>query len=309
MISRFFVALHFDDDAHSVAVAFVANIGDAFDFLVVDELGDVLDEIFLVHLIRQFGDDDVLAIFAALFDGCFGADLEAAAAFFICLLNSVAAVDVAGCGKIRTGNDLHHLLELGFRIFDQQDCGFDDFLQIVRRNIGGHADGDAGGAVDEKAGNARGQNDRLFFAFIEIGNEIDGFLFDVREHFFGDFREARFGVPHRSRGIAVDGAEISLAVDERVAHVEILRHADERVVNGRIAVGMKFAEDFADDFGALAIRLRGSEAQLVHAEEDAAMDGLEAVAHVGQGAPDDYAHGVIEVRLFHLRFDIHRSED
>ena len=39
------------------------------------------------------------------------------------------------------------------------------------------------------------------------------------------------------------------------------------------------------------------------------MDGLEAVAHVGQGAPDDYAHGVIEIRFFHLRFDIHRSEN
>ena len=162
---RFFVALHFDDDAHSVAVAFVANVGDAFDFLVVDQLSDVLDEIFLVHLIRQFGDDDVLAIFAALFDGCFGADLEAAAAFFVCLLNSVAAVDVAGCGKIGAGNDFHHLLERGFRIFDEQDRGFDDFLQIVRRNIGGHADGDAGGAVDEKARNARGQNVPALFRF------------------------------------------------------------------------------------------------------------------------------------------------
>ena len=197
----------------------------------------------------------------------------------------------------------------GFRIFDEQDRGLDDFLQIVRRNIGGHADSDAGGTVDEKAGYARGQNDRLFFAFIEIGNEIDGFLFDVREHFFRDLRKARFGVPHRSRRIAVNGAEVSLAVDERIAHVEILGHADERVVHRRIAVGMEFAEDFADDFGALAIRLRGGEAELVHAVEDAAMDGLEAVAHVGQRAPDDYAHGVIEIRFFHLRFDIYRSED
>ena len=40
-------------------------------------------------------------------------------------------------------------------------------------------------------------------------------------------REARFGVPHGRGRIAVDGAEISLAVDERVAHVEILRQANE----------------------------------------------------------------------------------
>ena len=165
------------------------------------------------------------------------------------------------------------------------------------------------GTIDEQAGNARGEDDRFLFALVEIGNEIDGFLLDIGEHFLGDFRKARFGVPHGGRGIAVNGAEVSLAVDERVAHVEILRHADERVVHGRIAVGMKFAEDFADDLGALAIGLGGREAKLVHAEEDAAVDRLQAVAHVGQGAADDYAHGVIEIRLLHFRFDIHRGED
>ena len=39
---RLFVALDLDDDAHAVAVAFVANVGDAVDFLVLDQLGDVL---------------------------------------------------------------------------------------------------------------------------------------------------------------------------------------------------------------------------------------------------------------------------
>src|ERR1700747_2692961 len=108
---RLLVALHFDDDAHAFAVALIANVRDAFDFLVVDEFGDVLDEIFLVHLIRQFGDDDVLAILAALFDGCLGPHLEAAAASFIGLLDAFAAVDVACGGEVRTGNDFHYLLE------------------------------------------------------------------------------------------------------------------------------------------------------------------------------------------------------
>ncbi len=33
------------------------------------------------------------------------------------------------------------------------------------------------------------------------------------------------------------------------------------------------------------------------------MDGLEPVAHVGQGAPDDDGHRVVEIRLSHLVFD------
>ena len=146
-------------------------------------------------------------------------------------------------------------------------------------------------------------------AFIEIGNEINRFLFDVRQHFFGDFRKARFGVTHGRRRIAVHGAEVSLAVDERVAHVEILREADEGVVHGRVTVRVELTENFADDLGALAVGLGGGEAELVHAEEDAAVHGLEAVADIGQGAADDHAHGVIEVGLLHFRFDINRSGD
>ena len=308
MISRLFVALDFDHDAHAVAVAFVANVGDAFDLLVVDQLGDVLDQVLFVHLIRKLGDDDVLAVFAALLDGGFRAHLERAAAGLVRLLDSLAPVDVASRRKIRAGNNFHHLLERGLGLLDEQDRGFDHFLQVVRRDVGRHADRDAGRAVDEKIGNARGQDDRLFFALIEIGSEIDGFLFDVREHLLGDLRKARLGVTHRRRRIAVDRAVVALAVDQRVAHVEILRQANERVVDGRVAVRMVFAEDFADDLRALAVGLRRREAQLVHAEENAPVHGLQAVAHVRQRPADDYAHRVIEVRLLHFRFDIDRRE-
>src|SRR5258708_14735286 len=55
-------ALEFNHDAHAVAVAFVAHVGDVFDVLVVYELSDAFDEYGLVYLIRNFGDDDGLAI-------------------------------------------------------------------------------------------------------------------------------------------------------------------------------------------------------------------------------------------------------
>lgn len=34
------------------------------------------------------------------------------------------------------------------------------------------------------------------------------------------------------------------------------------------------------------------------------MDGLEAVAHIGQSAPNDDRHGIVEIRTPHLFFDI-----
>src|SRR6266852_5204349 len=147
---RFFAALDFHDDAHAFAGGFVAHVGDAFDFLALHELREALDELRFVHLIRNFRDDDIFAILADFLDGGFGAHHEAAASRFVCGFDALAAGNVGTGGKIRAGDELHDFFESGVRLFDQQHRGVDDFAQIVRRNVGCHADGDAAGAVDEK---------------------------------------------------------------------------------------------------------------------------------------------------------------
>ena len=91
---------------------------------------------------------------------------------------------------------------------------------------------------------------------------------------------------------------------ERVAEGEGLREADHGVVDGGVAVGMVVAHDVADDLGGLGVLLVELEAHLLHAVEDAAVDGLEAVADVGQGAADDDRHGVVEIGAAHLLFDV-----
>ena len=96
-------------------------------------------------------------------------------------------------------------------------------------------------------------------------------------------------------------------VDQRIAHGERLRHADQGVVDGGVAVRMVLAHHFADDFGALAGGAVGGQPHLVHANRDAPMHRLQAVADVGQRAAHDHAHGVVEVRPAHLVFDIDRD--
>ncbi len=63
----------------------------------------------------------------------------------------------------------------------QQHQALDQFVQIMRRDIRGHAHGDAGGAIDQQVRNARRQDHRLIAGLVEIRNEIDGFLLEVRE--------------------------------------------------------------------------------------------------------------------------------
>ncbi len=64
----------------------------------------------------------------------------------------------------------------------------------------------------------------------------------------------------------------------------------------------------SDDLGALGVLLVVLEAHLAHGVEHAAMDGLQAVASIGECAPDDDGHRVVEIRAAHLLFDIDRDE-
>ena len=45
------IALQFDDDAHALAVGFIAQVRDAFDLFLAYQIGDLFDERRLVHLI------------------------------------------------------------------------------------------------------------------------------------------------------------------------------------------------------------------------------------------------------------------
>ena len=178
----------------------------------------------------------------------------------------------------------------------------------MRRDVGGHADGDAGAAIYDEVGNARREDGGLGGGFVVVGSEVYGVEVDVCEHFAGEPGEAGLGVAHGGGWIAVDRAEVALAVDHKIAEAEGLREPDHCVVDGGVAVWMIVAHDVADDLGRLGVLLVELKAHLLHAVKDAAMNGLEAVADIGQGAADDDRHGVVEIRAAHLVFDIDGDE-
>ena len=154
--------------------------------------------------------------------------------------------------------------------------------------------------LTRRFGNLAGKTVGSRVAAVVVGLEIDGVLVDIVEQRLRDLGQAGFGVPHGGRRIAVDRAEIALAVDQRHAHGEILRHAHHRVIDRLVAVRMVFTDDVADDARRLVVRLVPLEAVLVHRVEDAAMHGLQPVARIRQRPRHDHAHGVIEIGAFHL---------
>ena len=137
------IALQLDDDPHALAVGLVADVGDALELFLAHEIGNALDHQRLVHLIRNLGDDQRLALLADFLHLDAGPHDDRAAPGESCRLDADAAEDQAARGKVRTGNDVDQVFDADARIVDDRHAGVDHFAKIMRRHVGGHADGDA----------------------------------------------------------------------------------------------------------------------------------------------------------------------
>jgi hypothetical protein len=73
-------------------------------------------------------------------------------------------------------------------------------------------------------------------------------------------------------------------------------------------VGVEVTHGFADDLGALDVGFAGTDAELAHGIEDAALRGLETVADIGQRARDDDGHRVFQERIGEFLGDVDRLD-
>ena len=307
-IARFATA-QLDDDAQAVLVRLVAQFGNALDLLVLDQLRDLLDEPRLVELVRDLGDhDDVPAAFLVPDHLGARAHIDAAPTGAIGLHDAGAAVDDSGGGKIRPLDVLHQGIDADGRVVEQRQDARHDFVEIVRRNVGRHAHRNAGTAVDQQVRYPGGQDLGHGQRVVVIWNERYGFLVEVGEQRGGEAVHAHFGVAHGRGRVAVDRPEVALAVDQEVAHREVLRHAHQGIVDGQVAMRVVLAHDIADDPGGFHVRAAVGVVQLVHGEQHPAMHRFQAVANVRQRTPDDDAHGVVQVGLPQFVFDVYRED-
>ena len=207
--------------------------------------------------------------------------------------------DLAAGGQVGAGDEAHQLVDGGVRVHDQVPQRLHHLDQVVRRDVGGHADRDAGGAVDDQVGDRRGQHDGLGLAAVVVGLEVDGVLVDGGGHRHGRGRHPALGVAHRGGGV-VGRAEVAVPVDHRQPHRPRLRHPDQGVVDRAVAVGVQPAHDLADHAGALDVAAVGPQAHVVHRVEDPPLDRLEAVPGVGQRPGVDDRVGVLQEGGAHL---------
>ena len=104
----------------------------------------------------------------------------------------------------------------------------------------------------------------------------------------------------RRRGVPIHRAEVAVALDEGVAHGEVLGQADQGVIHGTVPMGVVLTQHIAYAGGGFLEGFVGGQATLVHGVQDSPVDGLQAVPHIGQGPAHDDGHGVVDVAVLHL---------
>ncbi len=298
-----FAALELDDKAHARLVGLVLDVADAFDLLLVHQLGHALLQRLLVDLVGELVDDDRLALAAVdVLEVALGAHDHLAAAGAVAVSHAIDAVDDAGGGEVGRRHDFHQLVDGGLRIAQHVQAGVHHLIEIVRRNIGGHAHRNTAGAIHQQIRQLARQDLGFFFGTVVIVLKIDCFLVDIGQHFVRNFGKPDFRIPHCGRVVSVDRAEVTLSVHQHMAHGKVLRQPHDGVVDRLVAVRVVLTDHVAHDAGGLLICTVPVVVELVHGVQHAPVHGLEAVAGIGKRSAHDHAHGVIEIAAAHFLF-------
>ena len=299
------IALEPDDQAGLATRRVVLGLGDPVEIARADQVLDLLGHRGNRRLVRHLGDDDPSGSVAPLFDVSHRPQLDRAPSGAQGVQDSLATQDERAGREVRALDELHQVVRRGVRVLEQVGGGVDDLTQVVRRNVGGHAHGDALGAVDQHVRKARREDRGLFGRGVVVGDEVDGLLVDAAHQLQSQCSKSALGVAHGCRSLVGSGsAEVSVAVDQRVPHRELLDHAGQGFVDRRVAVRVVRAHDVADHLGALRVRSVGQEPLVVHGVQDPAMDRLQAVTNVGERPRHDDRHGVFEEGALHLLLDL-----
>ena len=132
-----------------------------------------------------------------------------------------------------------------------------------------------------------------------VGAKIYGVLITLCDDGHRRCRETSLRVTHGCRA-GVQGAEVSVPIDQGHSHGEVLCHADHGVVDSAIAMWVELSHHLADHSRALYVTFVGAQPHLGHLIENSSLHRLETVTGIGEGAGVNDGVGVLQEGALHL---------
>ena len=129
-------------------------------------------------------------------------------------LHPVHPLDNSPGGEIGCLDLLHQFGQPDLGVVDQGGQRIGDLADVVRWNPRRHADPDADGAIAQKVRELGRQHRRFLAGLVVVVDKVDGVPVDVGQQFDCRRGQPCLRVAHGRGRIAVDGAEVALAVDE-----------------------------------------------------------------------------------------------
>ena len=149
---------------------------------------------------------------------------------------------------------------------------------------------------------AMGAADLGMVGYNEVAEK--GFDVDILEHLNGELAHSCLGVSVGSRWVAVDGTEVTVAVDQHISHGEVLGKTYKGIVNRGVTVRMVTTQNCTNGVGALTVCLFRPQGIFVHCVEDSSVYRLETIPYIRKGSGHDNRHGVVYKGSFHFLIEV-----
>ena len=285
------------------AVGQIDHIRNTGQFLGVNAVLDLFNNLFRAHHIRQFSHHNTLFTGGHLLNRDLGTGLERAAPAFVGILNTAQSHNRAAAGQIRAGNELHNLFERGIRVRNQMPRTRNNLAQVMRSHVRCHTHRNAGRTIDQQVRERRWQHARLHELVIVVRHKINNVFVKIRS------QRRRCG-GHTclrvagSRRAVVKRTKVTVPIHQWQAHRKRLRQTHHRIVNSGIAVRVQFTHDLAGHTGTLHMPLIRAQPHLLHHVEDAPLHRFQPVARIRQSTRINNRVGVLQKAGFHLGRDI-----
>ena len=138
----------------------------------------------------------------------------------------------------------------------------------MRRNVGGHTHSNARAAIYQQVRHPRRQYVGHGEGVVVVVDEIHRVFVEIGQQLRSHLCHAHFGITHRRWRVGVNGAKVSLAVDQQITHREILSHTHHGFVHRAVAVRVIFTNHITHHASRLNVRPVMSIVEFVHSEQN-----------------------------------------